>query len=228
MPVASTLSLPQVVLCNRKRVPMEEVLFSPPTAVEIEQYQQWWSALSPPWKQAFNEILLQRSSIDDLPLVTLHQLWNAPALRFAGPKAPYPNMSFELDNLDGVLALKKLQIFVFTYQRLRGVEDIQHLPQLKSLFVFENEIHSLTGVEKLLDLEEIYFQANQISSLTPISGLSKLHTIYCADNLIASLEGIGSQHKALKQLFCTPNPNLPHSEVMRIEQELGIRVKGPL
>jgi Leucine-rich repeat (LRR) protein len=207
---------------------METPTFAPPTAAEIEQYQQWWSGLSDQWKQAFNEVMLNQSSLDDLPLVTMHALWNAPALRFAGPEAPYPNMSFELDNLDGVLALKKLEIFVFTYQRLRGIEDIQHLPQLKSLFIFENEIQSLAGAEKLHNLEEFFFQANQISSLTPISDLTKLHTIYCSDNLFATLEGIGVQHKALKQLFCTPNPNLPHSEVMRIEQELGIRVKGPL
>ncbi|MDX2067073.1 MAG: hypothetical protein SFV55_01540 [Haliscomenobacter sp.] len=207
---------------------MAEVLLSPPTAVEIEHYQQWWNRLSNPWKQAFNEIMLQRSSIEELPLVTLHHLWNSPALRFAGPKAPYPNMSFELDNLDGVLELKKVHILVITYQRLRGIKDIQHLTQLKSLFVFDNEIQSLAGVEKLIDLEEFYFQANQISSLAPISNLIKLHTVYCADNLIASLEGIGSQHKALKQLICTPNPNLPHSEVLRIEQELGIRIKGAM
>lgn len=207
---------------------MEEVLLSPPTAVEIEQYQQWWKQLSDPWKQAFNEVMLQRSSIEDLPLVTLHHLWNSPALRFAGPTAPYPNMSFELDNLDGVLALKKVQILVISYQRLRGIEDIQHLPQLKSLFVFDNEIQRLAGVEKLLDLEEFYFQGNQVDSLVPLSNLSKLHTIYCSDNLFASLEGIGIQHKALKQLICTPNPNLPHAEVLRIEQELGIRCKGPM
>jgi Leucine-rich repeat (LRR) protein len=111
---------------------------------------------------------------------------------------------------------------------LRGIEDIQHLPQLKSLFVFENEIQSLAGVEKLHNLEELYVHANQVSSLAPISNLTKLHAIYCSDNLLASLEGVGVQHKALKQLICTPNPNLPHSEVLRIEHELGIRCKGPM
>lgn len=95
------------VLINPYHRTMETPTFSPPTPAEIEQYKRWWASLSDPWKQAFNEIMLNRSSIDELPLVTLHQVWNAPALRFAGPKAPYPNTSLELDNLDGVLALKK-------------------------------------------------------------------------------------------------------------------------
>lgn len=202
--------------------------FAPPTPEEIKKYHTWWAALSAPWKQTFNEVTLQRSSTDDLPLAVLHQLWNAPALRFAGPTAPYPNMSIELDNIEGVLALKKLEIFVFTFHQLKSLEAIKQLPQLKSLFVFNNQIQSLEGVEHLKNLQELYFQMNQVTSLKPLKHLTQLHTVYCHDNRLTSFEGIGTQHRLLKQFFCIPNPSLPDAKVMRFEKKVGIRCRGGL
>lgn len=207
---------------------METPTFAPPTAVEIEKYLQWWNGLSDQWKQAFNEVMLNQSSLDDLPLVTMHMLWNSPALRFAGPQAPYPNMSFELDNLDGVLEFTKVHIFVFSYHHVQEIRDIQRLTQLTSLFVFDNKLQHLEGVEKLVNLEELFFQGNQVSSLAPLENLTQLHTINCSHNLISSLEPLGTQHDKLKQLFCTPNPNLSYEEIRRLENELKIRCKGPM
>lgn len=198
---------------------------STPTPEEIAKYQAWWNKLSGPWKQAFNEITLRRSSTEDLPLEVLHQIWNAPALRFAGPSAPYPNMSFVLDNLDGVLVLKKLEIFVFTFHELRDLKDLKYLPQLKSLFVFNNQIQSLDGVEYLSNLQELYFQANQVVSIKPVEKLTELHTLYCCDNLLNSLEGIGEQHLKLENFYCLPNPALPRGAALQVEREFGIQCR---
>lgn len=195
------------------------------TPEEIAQYQNWWATLSKPWKQAFNEITIRKSSDKDLPIEILHQIWTAPALRFTGPSAPFPNMSFVLDNLDGVLALKKLEIFVFTFQALRDLKDLKHLPQIKSLFVFNNQIQSLNGIEDLINLQELYVQVNQVDSIKPVEKLTELHTLYCCDNLLTSLEGVGEQHLKLETFFCLPNPALPRGEALRVEREFGIQCR---
>jgi Leucine-rich repeat (LRR) protein len=202
---------------------MEETVLQPPTQAEIDHYHSWWSGLTEEWKKAFNEVMLNRSSSEDLPLLTLHQIWTAPALRFAGPTAPYPNMTFELDNIDGVLGLPKLEIFVFTFHQLKSLKDIGQLPNLKSLFVFNNQIGSLDGVEALSSLQELYFNANKVHSLQNLANLTQLRTIYCTQNELRSLEGVGVQHlPALKDFFCVPNDFLPQSEIIRMEREVGI------
>lgn len=195
-----------------------------PSAPEIQHYRKWWSALSMPWKTAYNEVMLRRSSSEDLPDDVLHAIWTAQALRFAGPSAPYPNMTIELDNLDGVTGLNKLEIFVFTHHRLKSIAAVADLPQLKSLFVFNNQIGSLEGIEALTELRELYVQSNQIESLLPLRHLTQLQNIYCCYNRLRTLEGIGKQHiGSLKNFVCLPNDDLPDSEVIRMEREVGIR-----
>lgn len=203
---------------------MQQNELPPPTTEETEQYQSWWAGLSLPWKTAFNETIMRRTAHERLPDDALHHIWHSPAIRFAGPTAPFPNMTFELENLDGVLALKRMEIFVFTFQKIRSIEPITQLPQIKSLFVFNNQIETLNGVEALRELEEIYFNVNAVRSLKPLEHLTNLHTIYCNHNRLESLEGIGPQHAGvLKNFFCLPNERLPDTEVTRVEGELGIR-----
>ncbi len=203
---------------------MQQHELLPPTTEEIEQYHSWWAGLPPIWKTAFNEVTLRRTSTEQLPDDALHHIWHSPAIRFAGPTAPFPNMTFELENLDGVLALPRMEIFVFTFQKIRSIEPVAQLPQLKSLFVFNNQIDTLTGVEALRDLQELYFNVNAVRSLKPLEHLTKLHTIYCNHNRLDSLEGIGLQHAGvLKKFFCLPNENLPDTEIIRVEHDFGIR-----
>lgn len=203
---------------------MQQQELLPPTTEELEQYHSWWAGLPPTWKKAFNEVTLRRSSTEQLPDDALHHIWHSPAIRFAGPTAPYPNMTFELENLDGVLALPRMEIFVFTFQKIRSIEPVAQLPQLKSLFVFNNQIETLAGVEALRDLQELYFNVNAVRSLQPLEHLTNLHTIYCNHNRLESLEGIGPQHAGvLQKFFCLPNDNLPNAEVIRVERDFGIR-----
>lgn len=207
---------------------MEQVETKPATAAELKAYRAWWAGLSESWKKAYNEVMSRQSSTDMPSAEVLHQIWTSPALRFAGPTAPYPNMSFELEDLDGVLGLKNLEIFVFTFQKIDSIKAIAQLPQLKSLFVFNNQLKSIDGVEALANLQEFYFQVNEVDSLGPLKHLTQLHTIYCSDNHLSSLYGIGKQHAGtLKKFHCLPNDGLTDETVMRFEQENFIRcLKG--
>ena len=203
---------------------MQEQELPPIGPRDKEQYSKWWSELSPTWKRAFNEVVLRRTSEDPMPDDALHHIWHAPALRFAGPQAPFPNMSFELDNLDGVLALHRVEIFVFTFHNLRSIKPLAQVPQIKSLFLFNNRIDSLEGVEALTQLQELYFNVNEVRSLKPLEKLTGLHTLYCNYNHLHTLEGIGPQHAGtLQNFFCLPNNDLPDTEIIRMEREVGIR-----
>ena len=185
---------------------MEETVIAPPTPEQLEKYHSWWSGLSSPWKKAFNEAYLRQTSEDPLSDELMHTLWNAPALRFAGPTAMHPNMSFELEDLSGVAALTNLTILVVVHQRITSLAPLAALTNLQSLFVFNNQLTDISPVTKLPHLKELYFQNNLVESLLPLEHLTGLKTIYCNYNRITSLEGIGEQHAdTLNQLICLPN-----------------------
>lgn len=188
---------------------------------------QWWESLSNAWKSAFNEAALQKPASAEMPAPEmLEALMKTPVLRFAGPTAPYPNMSFELSDLSGLAEMKQLEILVLSHQAIHSIKDLGHLSKLKSLFVFDNQLNSLQGIEPLVQLQELYCQNNFISSLEPVSGLTNLHTLYCSGNQIASLNGVGPQHAdKMDKFVCLPNQGLRDPEILRFEREIGIRCK---
>ena len=76
------------------------------------KYQDWWNGLTDNWKKAINQVGFQKGEIaDDLTIDEIHSLWHSPALRFAGPEAMFPNLTFEIGDLEGVKYLKSLKTF---------------------------------------------------------------------------------------------------------------------
>lgn len=157
----------------------------------------------------------------------LAQLYHCNVLRLAGPTAPYPNMSFELEDLTGIAALHNLEILVVVHQKIRAVKELGGLHTLKSLFVNNNCIESLEGIENLTGLQQVYAQHNRISSLLPLQSLHNLQELYIHNNLLYSLEGLTEEHaEKLEFLFCKPNEDLKQKELIRVERELGIRCRS--
>ena len=188
-----------------------------------DQYHSWWNQLSETWKQAFNETLFQKKTVEIPTDEQLEMLWNLTVLRMAGPGAMFPNMSISLEDLSGVSDLVNLEILVVVNHKIPSLQGLSKLNRLHSLFVFSNEIVSLEGIEELPGLKQLFINDNHIDSLLPLSGLVQLEAIHCAHNKLVSLEGIGRQHTALKDFFCLPNDGIWNSEVMRFETEYRIR-----
>jgi Leucine-rich repeat (LRR) protein len=185
----------------------------------------WWQQLEAQWKQAFVETFLGHK--DEPTQNELANLHNAPALRFAGPSAPYPNMSFELTNLSGLSQLTNLDILVVTDQQVQTIRELKSLNRLGSLFLYNNKIRSLEGIEELIKLWQLYVQSNKIESILPVKKLVNLKEFYVNDNCITSLEGLTEEHADnLEMFFCKPNEGLKQKEILRVEKELGIRCRG--
>lgn len=205
---------------------MEQLSLPAPTSEQLNFYHKWWGDLSPQWKKAYNEVCLSRSDEAEMPVEVMHSVHHAPALRFAGPTAPFPNMSFELSDFSGLLSLKKLQILVVTFHQVADLRMLAELPQLQSLFLNNNRIQSLEGLEALTNLHELYVNVNELTSLIPLKQLTSLHTLYCNYNRIDSLEGIGKAHaKHLTNFFCLPNEGLTDAACIQFEHAVGIRCR---
>ena len=148
-------------------------------------------------------------------------------LRMAGPTAPYPNMTFELTNLSGIVQLTNLEIVVVVNHQLKSLKVLAFLTKIKNLFVFNNQIANLEGVENLSQLEQFYCHVNQINSLKPLQNLKNIKEVYANYNELTSLDGLTKHHSdTLKTFFCLPNDKLPHKEIIRVEHKLGIKCRG--
>lgn len=187
----------------------------------ILRHQQWWKSLSPQWRQAFSLSILQKT--DEPTEADLEILINLKVLRLAGPKAPHPNCTFELNDLSGIKALSKLEILILSHHAIENIKEVTNLTLLKSLFVFNNQIKSLEGIEVLINLEQLYVQCNQLISIKEIEQLLKLKELYVNDNNIISLEGLTEAHSDnLQKFVCLPNKGLKQKEIIHTERELGI------
>ena len=206
---------------------MNEQLILPPLTPEaLEIYKNWWSTLSDQWKMAFNAVYSQAYSKDIPGDDVLNLICNVQVMRFAGPRAMYPNLQIELDDLSGVSALTSLKILVVIDHNITNLSGIETLQNLESLFVFEIKLTDISHVAALKNLKEMYFQVNEVTSLLPFKDLIKLKTLYCSNNKIASFDGITEAHAdVLENFICLPNEPLKDRDIIQFENRVGIRCK---
>lgn len=182
----------------------------------------WWNGLELQWRRAFGEVFFGHQEMPSED--ELYALIQAEILRFSGPAAPYPNMSFQLTNVSGLQQLTQLKIVVITFHDIHEIADLKYLKGLKALFLFNNKLESLTGIEEMLDLEQLYVQFNQINSLGPIRNLIHLQELYVHDNELSTLDGLTEAHADdLAQFYCKPNMHLKQRELLKVENAFGIR-----
>ena len=192
----------------------------------MNKNRKWWNSLEDQWKMAFCEAFLNKGSKssgysptdEELELIT-----TAKVLRFAGPRASFPNLSFELTNLSGLSDLINLEILVVIFHKIENLSEIKGLINLKCLFLSHNLLTTLKGIEKLENVEEFYFNVNKIATLSPLKKLTGLKTIYCNYNNLEDLSGITAAHeKNLIKFYCLPNDGVSNKEILRVQQECGI------
>lgn len=185
----------------------------------------WWASLELQWKNAFSMTVFKQP--EEPAVADIEQFYTATALRLAGPRAPFPNMSFELTNLSGIVQLDQLEVLVVTHHQIKTINALRSLKRLKALFLFNNQIESLNGIEQLTNLEQLYVQYNHIHSLEPVTQLTRLKELYVHNNEITTLSGLTEAHAdQLTQFFCGPNARLKQKELLDVEHQLGIRCRS--
>jgi internalin A len=185
------------------------------------QMLDWWGQIEPQWKKAYAETILHHAN--EPTQEELARMHTAPAIRFAGPSAFFPNMSFELTNLSGVAGLTGLNTLVVINHKIETIDELSSFTSLKHLFLLGNQIKSLEAIKELHQLEMLYVQDNLIESIKPLEKLTQLKSLYINGNQISSLEGLTEKHSdTLEEFFCKPNHLLKQKEIFRVERELGI------
>lgn len=132
----------------------------------------WWNELSEDWKMAFNQCVLQKGEITDMPTI--------PQLRDI-----IQRQEIELIG-NGILIFGLRQL---TFQ-LKDISGLLALPSLKTINLSGNSLTSLKGISVLKDLEYINLTANQLTDLAGIVLLEKLRILVLQGNQLMNLKGI--------------------------------------
>lgn len=192
---------------------------------ELKRAQKWWTDLEMQWKFAYNEAVFGKGTVleppkdDELMLLLIR----ADTFRFAGPMAMNPNLTMELTNLSGLIPLYHIRYLSFTHSKITSLMELVRHKNIENLYVYNNKLTSLNGIEGMEGLKELYIQENQLESIKPIKGLTNLETIYLTRNKLKSLKGLTKKHtKKLKKCYALPNDDLPHSEIIKIQNKHGI------
>ena len=195
------------------------------TPEEVVRARKWWNDLEMQWKMAYNEAVFGKGPTieppkeDEMMMLVI----GIDTLRFAGPLAPNPNITSPLTNLSGLIPLYQLTYLSVSHMRIRSLKELYRFTKMEHLFLYDNQLESIEGIEKMASLKNLYLQNNNINNLTAIKKLTHIHTLYVSGNKFQKISGLTKKHaKSLKKFYVMPNDDLPDSEVIRIQNKLGI------
>jgi len=198
------------------------------TPAEMQRARQWWADLEMAWKMAWNEVVFGVGPTvepphDDHLMLLLVQV---DTLRFAGVGANNPNLTVKLTNLSGLIPLYHLRYLSISHTGITGLKELVRHTQMQHLFVYDNQLTSLEGIEGMTQLEDCYVQNNQLTDLRPLRKLTNLKALYASGNRLTTTDGLTPEHgDKLRKCYLLPNDDLPHREVIRLQNEAGILVQ---
>lgn len=97
------------------------------------------------------------------------------------------------------------------------IENLHHCPNLKVLYLYDNEIEKIANLDIAPALAHLHLQNNQIQKIDNLDGLPQLEKVYLEGNRIARLEGF--QNCYYVQELHLSNQVLPPTTVFSFESQ---------
>ncbi len=182
--------------------------------------------ISDQWKNIITQLNPNQPDILD-NVDALNYFLTTPTLRIIGPKGMNPTLDFELQTLVGIEIFTELEYLFISHHQIEDLLFLKNVTKLKSLFVHDNALKTLDGIEHLADLTTLYAHNNDLASIEAINRCVKLTEFSCANNrALPNFEGLDAKHAdVLQHFYGFPNPQIPLTEIKRVEDHLGIRIR---
>ncbi len=91
-------------------------------------------------------------------------------------------------------------------QRIRDLTGIQHIPNVRYLYINDHAVSDLTPIGEMEDLRELHISDNNITDLTPIGNLTNLQVLTVDGNNIIDTRPLETS-TSLTELSLHRNPN---------------------
>ncbi|KAF1328757.1 Phosphatase 1 regulatory subunit 42 protein, partial [Globisporangium splendens] len=92
---------------------------------------------------------------------------------------------------------------------IKKIQNLQHCPGLKVLYLYDNEIDVMENLDAVPQLTHLHLQNNRIGRMEGLDALAQLEKLYLEGNCIARLEGL--QNCYCVQELHLSNQNVPAS-----------------
>ncbi len=127
-----------------------------------------------------------------------------------------------LPSLNGLKALKRLEINNCSISDLSGLAELQ---QLEWLTLVNNLISDVSPLRELKDLKHLNLDANVISDVSPLAKLTRLEVLYLENNVISDTSPLAGLNN-LERLDLRNNAILDFSSLEALPDKTFIRMDG--
>lgn len=177
---------------------------------KTETLNQWWSGLSPEWKEIFRSQMgkdtvahrenlhrltaLQALSFRDTPvndLSVLNEFIRLESLHFSGTAIG------SIPVLPNLFSLKSLHA---SNGPIRTIESLGKFQMLEDLDISNTPVDELRPIGSLKNLKKLNCSGTQIRKLDPLESLEKLEFLDCSNSRVGDLDPVSGL--ALKTLKC--------------------------
>ena len=109
-----------------------------------------------------------------------------------------------IDALNQLESFPRLTVLDISFNVIRDMSTVNHLPLLVELYIANNKIVELKGLENLTALKTLDAGANRIRTMDGLSGLTSIEHLWLGKNKITAISGI-SNLKNIRRLDVQSN-----------------------
>lgn len=173
---------------------------------EAQELQQWWSNLTPEWK---NLIAPQFANQQEMTFEQLRSITQLETLDLSSPAVAKQITSFEpLAELTGLRSLK------LAHTSIVDLWPLRNLARLENLDLSNTSITQLDALKYLSSLQQLNLSNTAVEDLSPISNLVQLQQLNISGTRVSSWEALAS----LVRLQTLQATNLPATTLEGIEK----------
>jgi cold shock CspA family protein len=197
---APSSSRPTVLDKKPKPRKIKEILLS--------ELEDWWHNLSEDWQKAFNQAVLSRGEILQMPSEEqLRSIFERKKIDIVGSGIllyGLNQLSFKLKDLSGLKDLKDIVELNLSGHDFKDLNGIQQFQALETLNCTSNQIISLDYIKDLKNLKTLIIRDNNLLELDGVEELEQIEYINALYNQnLRSIAGVEDLPNL--QILCVPN-----------------------
>ena len=176
--------------------------------IPYDELKNWWYNLNDDWQKAFNQGVLSRGEILQIPSEEqMRSIFEKQKIDIVGSGIllyGLNQLSFKLKDFSGLKDLKQITELNLSGHEFTDLEGVQELQKLELLNCTSNRIASLTYIKKLENLKTLIIRDNDLVNLDGIDELEELEYLNALYNQKLRTIG-GVEDLENLQVLCVPN-----------------------